>query len=128
MKNLFLILLMCIASQLKGKAQIVLYGNVYNEQKELLPFVNISLYSQKDSAQNISNGITDINGDYVLSNIRPGEYKISVSSVGYETQQEVFTLRMPSGGNRVQKNFILKEDIVNLQGIIVKANRKSVFS
>lgn len=126
MKNLFLILLVCIASQLKGMAQIVLYGNVYNEQKEPLPFVNISLYSQIDSAQNISNGITDINGDYVLSNIRPGKYKISVSSVGYETQQEVLTLRMPSGGNRVQKNFILKEDIVNLQGIIVKANRKSV--
>lgn len=128
MKYLFLTLIICFTSPIKGLAQIVLQGNVCDEQKEPLPFVGISLFSQKDSTHIISSEITDAKGNYAISNIRPGKYKIVVSSVGYETQKEVFTLRMPSGGNRVQKNFILKEDTVYLQEVVVTVNRKSVFA
>jgi len=67
---------------------------------------------------------TDINGDYVILNVPPGEYNITASSVGYArmTQTEV-RVRMDQ---TTTLDFDLTEDIVQAQEVVIVAEKPKV--
>ncbi len=61
--------------------------------------------------------ITDENGQYLLSEIIPGSYNLTVSYLGFETQTK-FNILVKSIGNQAY-NFILTESTENLDEVVV---------
>lgn len=106
-------------------SQITLSGKVEDE-KEALPFVNISLFNQDDSICPVANVLTDITGSYRIPNLNEGKYFIRLSLMGYNDYFSKITLRMPSGNNILTRNFILTPNPTELNEVVVSANRNIV--
>lgn len=67
--------------------------------------------------KNTSIGVTTgIKGDYLIENLKPGEYTIVIKYVGFSTQQEIVTI---SSNKTVELNFSLISSLVNLDEIVV---------
>jgi Carboxypeptidase regulatory-like domain len=66
-------------------------------------------------------GVADTAGQYVIREIRPGRYRVTVRAGGYaeETRDSV----MLSGGQTVILDIVLRPDAVPLQQIVVEARR-----
>jgi outer membrane cobalamin receptor len=61
--------------------------------------------------------ITDENGQYILAEIVPASYNLTVSYLGFETQTK-FNILVKSKGNQAY-NYILKESTENLDEVVV---------
>ena len=64
--------------------------------------------------------MTDATGHYFLKNLPEGEFTLSVSAVGYKSQERKVVLKR---GKTLEENFELEEDMVALDGVVVTANR-----
>lgn len=85
-------------------------GKISNEKGEALPFSSISIKGKKEgtSANN--------QGSYFLQ-LEPGTYTIICRHVGFERQEKTITV----GTEDIELNFVLKEQTVSLQEVVVKA-------
>jgi outer membrane receptor for ferrienterochelin and colicins len=63
---------------------------------------------------------TDTNGEYIIKNIQSGNYTISVKYLGFLTVTEEITI---DKGQSIQKDFVLLEDALNLDGVVVTGTR-----
>lgn len=88
----------------------VLSGHIMDAEKQVLPGATVMI-------ANLHTGvISDINGCYTISNLKPGTYEVTVSYVGFEPQ----TMTMTVGPDHmVEHDFVLRDGI-ELQGIDVK--------
>ena len=67
--------------------------------------------------------MTDATGHYFLKNIPDGDYEIEATYIGYVSQK--FKVRIK--GRRTQEvNFSLKEDVMQLEQIVVTGNKGEV--
>jgi len=70
-------------SQIKS---VVVSGLIKDKEKpSVLPFVNVILKTEKDSAF-VSGTISDANGRFSLSKINPGKYILEIKYLGYQTK------------------------------------------
>lgn len=87
----YLILSLFILSSIPIFAQhstIVVSGMVKDKtSKEALPYVNVVLKSSKDDAF-VMGTVTNEEGRFTLSNVKPGNYQIEGSFIGYQSHQE----------------------------------------
>ena len=81
---------------------------------EHLPYMTVSLKGTTIGT------ITDATGHYFLKNLPEGEFTLSVSAVGYKSQERKVVLKR---GKTLEENFELEEDMVALDGVVVTANR-----
>ncbi|MFK7845803.1 MAG: carboxypeptidase-like regulatory domain-containing protein [Rhodothermales bacterium] len=85
---------------------------------EALPGVNVIIDGSTQG------GVTDLDGYYNIINVRPGEYSVRASFVGYNTRL--------TEGVRVNTNltstvnFLMQEDQVGLEEVVVTAERPIV--
>jgi len=105
--------------------QVVLQGNINDEEGNAVPFATVVLSSQADSTAIVCSDIADTKGQYRLGNIRPGNYVVMVSFVGYETHKEEIRLRMPTGTNVVNRDFTLTTTPYGLSEVTVSGSRKT---
>ena len=63
----------------------------------------------------IKGASSDFNGKYEITNVSEGTYTITASFVGYKTVSNQITV----GGASATQNFILKEDLLSLDEVIV---------
>ena len=63
---------------------------------------------------------TESTGHYMIRNVPEGTFIIEVSAVGYKTQNREIMIRK---GHSYEVNFILEEDHVQIDGVIVSATR-----
>ncbi|MCZ4694234.1 TonB-dependent receptor [Ancylomarina euxinus] len=92
----------------------VIKGRVYNQiNNEAIPFANIAI-------ANTTLGTTaDINGNYRLEKLKPGNYNLVCSSLGYKTQF-LYEIRLsPSKPSLI--NIALQKEIKELNEIVVSA-------
>ena len=61
-------------------------------------------------------GLTQQNGRYLLQNVPPGAYTLTVARIGYRTVEAQITV---GGGQTVEQNFSVAEEALRLDGIIV---------
>jgi outer membrane receptor for ferrienterochelin and colicins len=66
---------------------------------------------------------TDDEGRFVIKNIPAGTYTVQVSAVGYVQVQESVTL---NEGQTLEKDYTLKEDVLNLSQVVITGSRNSV--
>ncbi len=73
--------------------------------------VNVKFYYVGD--------VTDVNGNFKISNLKKGKYEISVECFGYESQSFALVIDQSS----VTKNFTLHPSILSLEEVSVRAIR-----
>lgn len=109
-KLLMMTLLFCASTALAFAQNGVLTGKITSsETGEELTGVNIYIVELERGAA------TDINGDYTIENITPGEYNIRVSYVGFSNIEETITI---SAGENT-RDFEMRPDVGLLDEIIV---------
>jgi hypothetical protein len=98
-------------------AQPKLSGSLTNTQGDPLPYATVLLLAATDSAL-AKGAITDETGRYDIANFEPGVYRISASTVGYETAwTEKFTMQK---GMAVEMPTIVLKEGIALDEVVVR--------
>lgn len=117
-----IILTLCLfLPGLSGFAQHILTGKIVDEEKNPVPFVTVVIHTA-DSNSPLKNGaLTDLNGGFKITGIRPGKSILTASSVGYLsiTQEVIFDKlteqKLPA--------LVLKTDRQQLTGVTITASK-----
>lgn len=89
-------------------------GRVFNPvNNEGIPFANVVILGTDFGT------VTDIDGNYVLSNLDPGLYNVRASFIGYRSQTK-FEIQV-TRARAVQLNFELREEAADLSEVTVNA-------
>ncbi|NEU07784.1 TonB-dependent receptor [Flavihumibacter sp. R14] len=99
-----------VFSQTKGKGTI--QGTVKTSEGKPAEFVNIII-------KNIKNTVVDVNGDYQLKNLLPGNYEITASYHGLESQSKSVVV---TANQTAIVDFILNESSQQLKEVVVQVN------
>ncbi len=67
-------------------ATVTVSGSVVDPAKKPVPFVNVIVKTEKDNVF-VTGTITSETGRYSLTDVRPGNYVLEISYIGYTTQQ-----------------------------------------
>jgi outer membrane receptor for ferrienterochelin and colicins len=97
----------------KAQRDANLVGHVVSEG-EHLPYVSVGIKGTTIGT------VTDETGHYQLVNLPTGEHTVFVSMVGYRSQETKIRLE---AGKTEEIKFELKEDVMNLDEIVVSADR-----
>ena len=65
--------------------------------------------------------VSDVNGDYIILNVRPGTYTIQASYIGFQTQR-IDGIRT-STGQTTRYNIEMREEVIEGQEVLVQAER-----
>ncbi len=117
-----LFLLFCLMSMIQLSAETQtptdanIFGHVTNSNKEHIPYINVTIKNTTVAT------VTDATGHYFFKNLKEGTYKLVVSGVGYKSEEKSVTVIK----NKTQEvNFSLKEDVMNLNEVVVTSNRSN---
>lgn len=92
-----------------------LYGHAVDKKSgEHLPYINIFI---KGTTYGV---LTDASGHYFLKNLPVGRFTVVAKALGYRTVQQEVTLEAHA---TQELNFVLEEDDVALDEVVVSANR-----
>ena len=120
-------ILILIAHAITAFAQVesvTISGVVKDNSGQPLPYVNVVLLAEKDKAF-IAGTVTNEEGRYTVSNIKPGNYLMEVSYIGYKNHsQSILIGKLSSfldlGGLQ------LEEDVTALNEVVVDGTRDAV--
>lgn len=116
-------LIILLLSGLTIKAQLVVRGNVKAASGEVLPFVNITMFHANDTTKIVTGGVTDTQGNYIISSIIADKYNFVISAIGYRTIKKA--IQISKGA--LLHDFVMEEDNVALGEVLVQATRKNVY-
>jgi len=92
----FPLLVTLLLSVFSSFAQISVGGKISDEKNQPLAFASVALVSAQDS-QLVRGALSDESGLFSIPNILPGDYRLQVTMVSYETQfTDVFTVQTDS--------------------------------
>lgn len=100
-----------ICTSVFAQNKFSLKGTVADENKESLVGASVFLYPIGKGAN------TDAKGNFVIYNLQKGEYKISVSYIGYQTFTGTITINKDT-----RYSIKLYADLVDLQEVVVRNN------
>ena len=120
-------ILILIAHAITTFAQVesvTISGVVKDNSGQPLPYVNVVLLAEKDKAF-IAGTVTNEEGRYTVSNIKPGNYLMEVSYIGYKNHSQSILIGKLSffldlGGLQ------LEEDVTALNEVVVDGTRDAV--
>ena len=93
------------AEDLKSTDANIVGHVIEKSTREHLPYMTVSLKGTTIGT------MTDATGHYFLKNLPEGEFTLSVSAVGYKSQERKVVLKR---GKTLEENFELEEDMVAL--------------
>lgn len=126
MKRLFSALAMALCVMLSAEANNIIEtstnstdahicGHVIDKNTgEHLPYIVVLL---KGTTIGVT---TESTGHYMIRNVPEGTFMVEVSAIGYKTQTHEVNVKK---GRTYEVNFILEEDLVQIDGVIVSATR-----
>ncbi|MBK9737814.1 MAG: TonB-dependent receptor [Saprospiraceae bacterium] len=95
-------------------------GSVIDETGIPLSFVSIALLHAKDSLLELG-CLTDINGSFIIENVKPGNYRILASYIGYDNVfSNIFELKSENKTATVDIKFLQKGILLEETVIIAK--------
>ena len=118
--NIYVILALFLLCKLTVNGQQTVQGNVFGDDGNALPFANALLLNSEDSKL-VRGAVTDLNGDYIIENIEAGEYIVTVSFVGYNTQSSKPFVLKPNSTFTVPT--ITISESVGLDEVTVRAKK-----
>lgn len=114
MKKTYLLLLLYSFLVLQHSWSQTIRGKIVSNQSDPVPFANIILEGTTSGA------ISDENGDFEFSGIKPGTYSLRFSSLGFIPSQKSITV---SEGQVLEIELILAKQLLDLQETVVSASR-----
>ncbi len=84
---LLLPLFILLSNQAIAQNTNITISGIVKDKNEVLSFVNVILKTEKDSAF-VTGAITNEEGFFSLSNIKPGNYLLTISFIGYKTKTQ----------------------------------------
>ena len=92
-----------------------IHGHVIDKKTgEHLPYIVVLL-------KGTTIGVTTENtGHYMIRNVPEGQFIVEVSAIGYKPQTREVNIRK---GRAYEINFVLEEDLIQIEGVIVSATR-----
>ena len=92
-KSLILLALMAVLNSVQAQvSKVTLSGQVASlPKKEMLPFVNVILKTEKDSAF-VTGTITAADGRFTVAGIAPGNYLLECAFMGFQTLKTPVTV------------------------------------
>ncbi|MCB0474135.1 MAG: TonB-dependent receptor [Flavobacteriaceae bacterium] len=85
-----------------------------SDQAGYLPGANVILVGTR------YNAISSLSGEYYIGSVKPGEYTMKISYIGYKTYEATITIK--SGETTVQ-NVVMEESSENLNEVTITGNR-----
>lgn len=122
MRNLFLLIILFASIRCWGQHQIT--GRVFDNKKESVIGGEINLFAPNHPDNFLISTITKTDGSFVLNNISKGNYRLSVSCIGFARKfvdMEVLDKDVDLG------DILLKDSVQQLNEIIVKADMIKTF-
>ena len=121
MRNIYLYLLFFVTSNFYG--QLSIEGKIIDgEFNDFLPFANVQL-SQLNPGDFSSGTTSDFDGNFFFNDIPEGEYEITISFVGYESQKIVSIKISPSDPKQIFE-IVLQPASSQLEEVIVTTTAK----
>ena len=118
MKRIFSALVAALCIVLSAEARDTdahIHGHIIDKNTgEHLPYMVIVL---KGTTIGVT---TESTGHYMIRNVPEGRFTVEVSAVGYKTQSYEVDIKR---GRSYEVNFVLEEDLVQIDGVIVSATR-----
>ena len=115
-KRALLCILLVVFTTVKAQVTGNLSGSIKDEKKVPVFGATVFLEGSEKGTQ------TNEDGNYLITNIKPGSYNLIVSYIGYKTQT-LYNVIVKSKGNPTY-NFILKESAEALEEIIINQKNK----
>ncbi|MEJ2507619.1 MAG: carboxypeptidase-like regulatory domain-containing protein, partial [Ignavibacteriaceae bacterium] len=91
-------------------AQGTVKGMISDPQNNAVPFANVLIVGTNIGAA------SDVDGNYIISNVSPGTYDLKASAVGYKTV--VVSITVTSGETTTQ-DFTLTQDVLQMEGVVI---------
>lgn len=121
MKNSIITIFLVACSAIsfaQKKTDASIKGHVLNTSTgEHIPFIAIAIKGTTIGSY------TDATGHYVLNNLPVGNYVVSATGVGYKPVEKTVTIE---AGRCIEIDFDTEEDQIQLDGVVVSANRNEV--
>ena len=118
MKRIFSALVAALCIVLSAEARETdahIHGHIIDKNTgEHLPYMVVVL---KGTTIGVT---TESTGHYMIRNVPEGRFTVEVSAVGYKTQSYEVDIKR---GKSYEVNFVLEEDLVQIDGVIVSATR-----
>src|SRR5690554_6364491 len=112
MKNIFTaFLLLCFLYARGQEALGTISGTVSDATGKPLPYASVLVEGLKLGV------LTDDNGQYYTGKLSPGKHKVVACYIGYGTRSNTFEI--DKYGNNIKINFVLQENIENLDEVTV---------
>lgn len=93
-----------------------IFGHVVDPSGEHIPFINVII-------KNTTIGTTtDETGHYHIKNLPEGEFVMATQGIGYKSSEQRVRIKK---GQSIEVNFTIEKDALNLNEIVVTANRSS---
>lgn len=102
---------------------IEIFGRIADENNQPVEFANVILYEANNPDRIKQGCVSNAQGSYKLVNLLPGNYKIKVSFVGYETLMADISIDNRSE-KTIKRDFQLKANIQNLDEVVVEGERR----
>lgn len=125
--KLFMFLLLSMSQSVWVLAQVELVtisGVVKDNAGSGLPYVNLVLLAERDRAF-VAGTVTNDEGRYTLSSVKPGNYFLEASYVGYKNQEQAILVGKLSAF--LDLGILpLEEDVIALGEVMVEGTREAV--
>lgn len=110
--------------QLNGK----ITGKIIDAQtKQIIEYCNVVLFSYRDSAM-VNGTITDKEGKFTLSNLRPGFYFLRASYIGYDNRT-IDSIRITPNKPEIDLGVIaLDEKTIELSNVVVTGEKEVIIN
>lgn len=101
-------------------------GEVHDESTNApIEYANVIVFSLENNTQ-ITGSITDSNGKFEISGVRPGKYYVNVQFIGYEKVKiDSISISPPNFSVNLGK-IIIKPTVINLGNVEVRSERNPV--
>lgn len=110
LRTFMLAITILLFSNFVANAQGTLKGSIYEAKGDAVIGANVFIEGTTIGAA------TDVNGDYVIKNVTAGSYLLTVSAVGYKTQQFNITI---TDGTTTEQSATLAEDILQMDNVVI---------
>ncbi|MEL7001153.1 MAG: carboxypeptidase-like regulatory domain-containing protein, partial [Bacteroidota bacterium] len=106
----------CTSTAIAQNSSATITGKVLDAKGEVLPGITVILEGTDKGA------VTDAQGNFEIKNLKPSNYSLIISGVGYVRQSKTILLK---NGQSLKLNFTLQENTQQLDEVIVRGKTDS---
>lgn len=118
MKTIIILLSISSLFIVKMQAQYEISGTIKDETGNPVPFVNVLLLSVQDATL-LKGSVSDEQGSFLLKNVRPNTYTLSINFVGYKTLKQTLTVN----NDKDLGTLIIGTNLEALDEVIIEAKK-----